>query len=492
MAFARAALLAFVLSACSDKTPGRKLAAGIARQLTAREGAVAFLLDAAHPGDRSVPDDLLAGDLWVAPAGGVAKKAGTGVSSQPGTFAFSAKADRIAFLASWRFREGEGELWVARPGEEAVQVAPVVREFAWSPAEATLAFVAPDQLGIRSGGASRLVAVGGLQNIAWSPDGKHLAARAAASAGGRLYLVDAATGSRTEIALGTSDFAFSADGALAALGPPPAKGGDRPLLLDGKEIARATAFSFSPDGKEVAALSTEKRPGEATGDLYRVARAGGRAALVGERVNEWRWSATGDLLFLARYDQRARAGVLTVSAAGAPPRDLAPRVQSFMAQGRRLLYVAQAPQKGDFKLELWGVDLGSAAPPHRIDEGVYGWDLRGDSLFYKARCSGGPRACSLLRTRFDGAAPPTLLSPDVAGFDLSQDGSRILVQQPHRGAARAVDLAVIAAQGKPPERLKPLVEEVDPASQFADGAGRSVAYAVVAAGSGGVFILPVP
>jgi hypothetical protein len=489
----RIALVASLLCglACEEKPPGRRLASGIAQRLVAHDGAVAFLLDASHPDDRAVPDDLRAGDLWAAPPDGPARKAGSGVSSQPGMYAFSAKG-QIAFLASWRFRAGEGELWIAAPGAEAVQVAPAVREFAWSPSGASLAFVAPNQIGIRTGGASRLVSIGGLQNIAWAPDGKQVAARAAASSGGRLLLVDPETGALREIASGTSDFAFAPDGALAALGPPSPQGGDRPLLLDGKEIARATAFAFSPDGRELALLSTAKQPGEATGELYRLPRSGGEPKLLGQKVSDWRWGASGDLLFLSRYDLRARAGALTVSTPDALPRELAQKVQSFTAQGRRVLFLVQAPQKGDFKIELWGVDLAAAAAPHKIDEGVYGWDLVGDTLFYKARCAGGPRSCSLLRTRFATGAPPTFLSANVAGFDLSQDGSRILVQQPHRGATRAVDLALILTQGPPPEHVKPFVEETDSSSLFADPQGKRIAYAVIAAGKGGVFVTDVP
>src|SRR5207248_3965570 len=105
-------------------------------------------------------------------------------------------------------------------------------------------------------------------------------------------------------------------------------------------------------------------------------------------------------------------------------------------------------------------DLADASRmPHRVDEGAYGWQLSpdGSTIYYKARCAGGPRSCSLLRAPFSGGAAE-LLAPNVAGFDLSRDGSRILVQQPHRGASRAVDVAVIPAVGSPVERLKPLAE----------------------------------
>jgi hypothetical protein len=55
-----------------------------------------------------------------------------------------------------------------------------------------------------------------------------------------------------------------------------------------------------------------------------------------------------------------------------------------------------------------------------------------------------------------------------------------------------VDLALIMAQGAPPERVKPFVEEADSSSRFADPQGKRIAYAVVAAGKGGVFLVEVP
>jgi hypothetical protein len=462
MAFARTALAVALVAACTDKPPGRKLASGIASRLTVRDGHVAFLVDAVHPDDRTIPEDLVAGDLWLDD-----RKLGSGVSSQPGMFAFSPNG-RLAFLASWRFRAGEGELWT-----DAGQVAKAARSFAWSPDGSTLAYVAPGRVGI----GDKSLPLEGVQEIAWSPDGKRLAARTSASAGGKLYIVE--NMNAREVAPGTTDFAFSPTGVLAALGPPPPKGGDRPLLVEGKEVGRATAFAFSPDGSRIALFSTAKQPGEATGDLYRL--SGGKEELVAQKVSDWRWDAGGDLLCLARYDLRARAGTLV-----ADGREIASKVQSFSAFGRKVLYLVQSPQKGDFKIELWGVDLATDKPPHKIDEGVYGWDLSADTLYYKARCAGGPRSCALLETTFAGTEKPVLLAPDVAGFDLSHDGSRILVQKPHRGAARAVDLAVIPSRGGP---LQTLVEEVDPSSRFADARGTKVVYAL---SKGGVYVADVP
>lgn len=484
MAFQRTAALVLLCVACTESPPGRKLASGIARGLIARDGAVAFLLGAHRPDDLAVPDDLLEGDLWLGD-----RKVGSGVSSGDGAYAFSPGSGELAFLSSWRFRDGEGELWVAARDAAPRQVAKAARSFAWS-SGGELAFVAHDALGM----GARTVALPGIQAIAWAPDGRRLAARASAAAGGKLWVIDARSAAAREIAVGTSDFSFAPDGAIAALGPPPPKGGDRPLLVDGVKLAEATAFTFSPDGREIALLSTAKQPGESSGELYRMPRSGGTPRPVGSRVTEWRWGPGGDLLCLARYDVRARAGTLTVSSPGAAPREIAQRVQGFSIFGRRVLYLVQVPLKGDFKIELWAVDLAAAEPaPRRIDEGVYGWDLSPDAgtVYYKARCAGGSRSCSLLRTPFSGGAAE-VLAANVAGFDLSRDGARILVQQPHRGAPRAVDLAVISATGPAPEAVKPFVQEADPGSRFADGAGRKVAYAIVAAGKGGVFLADAP
>ena len=443
--------------------------------LAVHDGAVAFLLGAAHPGDRSVPDDLLLGDLWLD-----GRKVGSGVSSQPGMYEFSARGE-LAFLAQWQFRRGEGQLWTAAPSPS--RVAEAASAYAWSPEGTQLAYVGPDVLGIRGRPPLRIE---GMQAISWAPDGQRLAARTSAAAGGKLFVVDVRGGSPREVALGTTDFAFAPDGALAALGPPPAKGGDRPLLLDGVQVARATAFSFSPDGKKLALLSTEKQPGEAYGDLYELSRERrGQPRLMASRASEWRWSADGQLICLGGYDLRARSGALLVSG-----RQIAAKVQSFSLHGRRLLYLVQAPGKGDFRIELWAADLATAAPPRKIDEGVYGWDVSPDGarLYYKARCAGGPRSCSLFRADFAGGEP-ALLAANVAGFDLSRDGTRILLLQPHPGAPRAVDLALVPAAGG---EVKKLLEEADPGSRFADGAGKKVAYAIVAAGQGGVYVADVP
>ena len=421
-----------------------------------------------------------------------------------GARAFSPAGEWLAFLAQWRFRAGQGELWLADSSGSARKIADGVSAMSWAPSGSLLAFVAAGRLMVLDAAkepARPSLALDGVQAFAWAPGGDRLAGRGPGAAAGRVDLMDVRTGRRREVAKASSDFVFGSDGAFFVLGPPGAKGGDRLLSMleafDGRphDIGRATSFAVSE--RYVALLSTDRQPGEAFGALSRLPRAGGPAESLGERVSEFRFAHGGDLAFLARYDGRARAGTLMVAPPGSSPRELAQRVQSFTLQGGRVLYLVQAPQKGDFKIELWTAPLDGSVPPRKVDDGVYGYQLTPDgrALFWKARCAGGARSCSLFRAPADGSTPPQLLAANVAGFDLSEDAARALVQQPHRGAARAVDLAVLdaAAPVSPDGAVKALAAEVDPSSRFADGRGRRVVYAAMGgAGQAGVYLLEVP
>jgi dipeptidyl aminopeptidase/acylaminoacyl peptidase len=297
-----------------------------------------------------------------------------------------------------------------------------------------------------------------------------------------------------ELAPASSDFLFGPDGALAVLGPAGPKGGDRILwLVEGQRpprpVGRATAVGFSPDGADLALLSTDGAPGESFGALLRLPRTGGEARLLGERVSEWRFGPRGELLFLSGADVRARNGTLQLAASrDAAPVELARRVQSFQlsARGDRVLFLTHVATKGDFKLELWTAALRAdggrvlAGPPRRIDEGVYGFQLApdGETLFYKAACAGF-RSCALRRVRLGAEEAPATLDRHVSGFELSADGRRLLVARPHRGAPRAVDLALLDAGSPPPDRPpEPFLEEVEPGARFVDPAGRRVLAAL--------------
>jgi hypothetical protein len=508
MKIVRRGLLAAALlcAACSDKEPGAALARGQGRglQVAPGGGAVAFLLDARHPDDRGVPEDLLLGDLYAAPAAGegAARKLGAGVSSAAGAYRFSATGGSIAYLAAFRFRAGAGELHVAANGGGAARkLADEVSAFAWAPQGEKLAWIAGGKLSTIEGPGGAPRALGdGVSSFAWSPDGTRLAARGPTIAGAELWLFDVASGERREVGRDVTDYAFAADGALGLLGKPGPRGGDRALSIvepgaAPREVGRATSFVFAPQGHELLALSTDKQPGEATGDLVRIARGQPAPQLLGPKSTDFRYAPSGDALFLARYDIRARAGALTLApAGGGPVRELATKVQAFTLApgGRRVLYLVQKPSKGDFKLELWTAELHKDAPaPRLIDEGVYGYEPSADgkTLFWKARCGYGPRSCSLFRAPLEGgAATPVELAKNVAGFDLSADGARLLIGAPHRGSARAVDLSWLPSTAGPNDKPIAIAVDVDPSARFVDAAGRRAAFAVLQPGRPAVYL----
>ena len=520
---ARAALLtcclALAATGCDDKLPGHKIAPGLGRNLVVAPGgnAAAFLTDAAHPDDRTVPEDLVAGDLWLAdtrPGTAVAAKVGAGVPSAGGTFAFRPDGGALAFLAGWRFRAGEGELWVAAPGGAPRRLADGVKSFTWAPRGEALAFIARERLRVLQrpladgdAGTAGFTALPPVHSFSWSPDAQKIAARAPAAKGGGLLLLDAQGGQGRELAACT-DFLFAADGALGFLGPASPKGGDRDLsIVEGaaepRPLGRATSFGFSPDGLQVLLLSTEGTAGDAFGALSRVTRAGGAAVALGDKVSEWRFTTRGDLLVLAGYDVRSRSGTLMLApASGAPPREFAKRVQTFQIapRGERVIYIVQANQRGDFKVELWTGLLaegpqGFAPAPRKLDEGVYGFQLSadGEHLFWKSRCGAGTRNCTLFRTRLSATEEPVRLSPAVAGFDLAPEGRRLLVAHPHKGAPRAVDLALLDPLGPPlVDQPAPFALEVDPGSRFLDPKGARVIAPRLTGRSPAVLVIDLP
>jgi hypothetical protein len=489
---------ALACAACAKGPPGTKLASGLSRDVRVSPSGdlIVFLQKAAHPDDRRVPEDLVLGDLHVARAanGGSAQRAGSGVPNLPGAVAFSPSTPSVAFLAAYRFATGEGELWLADGSSAPRNVASNATSFAFGEG-GLLALVAGGRLLVfdpsRQNGA-QVFGLDDVQTFAWAPGGRILAARA--PHGGAVVLADVQAGRSRQVAKASSDFSFGPDGALYVLGPTPAKGGDRALtciasfVAAPREVGRATSFVAAATG-DVALLSTEAAPGEAFGTLLRAARDGEPRRLA-SRVGDFRFSARGDLVYLAGYDSRSRAGKLVVSTASGVDRELGERVQSFSLAGDRALFIEQRPTKGDFRIELWTAMLGSAEPPRKIDDGVYGYQVApGGRLFWKARCAGGPRTCALLRGPADASAPGQVVAPNVAGFELSADGTRVLVQEPHAGSARAVDLAVIAADAAPSQTaVPPLVANADPSSCFLDGRGARLVYALLDASHGGVYV----
>ena len=144
-------MAAATLAACTKSGPqGRRLASGLAREVIVAPGGrmIAFLQAASHPDDRGVPDDLLVGDLLLASTSddSPAQRVGGGVPTLAGARAFSPAGEWLAFLAQWRFRAGQGELWLADSSGSARKIADGVSAMSWAPSGSLLAFVAAGRL----------------------------------------------------------------------------------------------------------------------------------------------------------------------------------------------------------------------------------------------------------------------------------------------------------------------------------------------------------
>jgi hypothetical protein len=532
------AIATISLAACEEKQPGRLLAQGLGRDVMAAPGggSVAFFLDATHPDDRAVPQDLFIGDLWLADlhTQNAAVRVGSGVATIPGNTVYRPDGGAIAWLGSFRFHTGEGDL-IATTIEGAAtprKLATSATTFAWAPRGDGLAWISQGRLFVSPHpftSEALLPAVEGAQQFIWSPDGKSVAVRAPGR--GRVVLLNAETGLQRELTGDSSDFLFASDGTLGILSRPITQDGGRVLHLGGNDAAEephadrrlsllepgkaeltpagyATAFLFSPDAKQLLTLSTPGDRGESFGDLTRTQRgaaptlANHNGQLLGQRVNEYRFGAKGDLLFLSGYDTRERGGTLMLApASGAAPREIAKHVQTFQLSpiGDRVLYTVQNATKQDFKVELWTAELATDASgfgraARKIDEGVYGYLLSpdGTTLFWKSRCAGS-RACELLRAPIATTSEPTTLATLVAGFDFAPATGRLLISHPHKSAARAVDLTLQDGFGPRPEHAPdPFVTEADPSSRFLDAEGHHVLAPILSSHNPSVRVIELP
>lgn len=512
LAFAVAAALA----ACKPSPPppsGRQLWSGPARGLVATPAgdAVAWLAAPAPSKERGVPEDVRVGKLFVSNvSGGAPRELGDGVTSLDGSYAFSPDGKRLAFLAKWRFADGRGELWsAAAAAGAAVKLCDDASSFAFSPEEAPsgasrsrLGAICDSALRVGPGDAAETFAVASqpAREFEWALHG--LVVRGPASLGGRLGLVsfDSRPGTET-LAERTDDFALG-------------RGGSGLAWVTGTEVealavgcpkgARFTADRYPnhatpAPGGEGAAFLVPEAANPSLADLFAFEGCD-KVAPLGKAVGEFAYAASGHLAFVDGYDGRARAGTLRVHTARseAAPKgatlELGKHVQEFhwSPSGKWLTYLVRNA-KGGFTIELWASGpwaAGKAPPPHKVDDGVYGYSLSPDEgrVYYKARCADA-RSCTILVVPSDGSNKPVEVAKKAAGFELSRDGRRVVVLAPHRGSETQVDLKATPANGGD---VTPLASACEPIARLLGAAGESVAFVSDDKVHAGVWVAPLP
>jgi Tol biopolymer transport system component len=221
----------------------------------------------------------------------------------------------------WAAYDTGGRLWVVGSGQEPRQVASVVRNWVWSPTDARLAAISV-AISVSSlivvdpatGVSTDLASIVGdvTSDPVWSPDGTRILFGAR---GGALYSVDVATGTRTLLVrlpgedLDSMDqMAWSPDGAHIAVMNDLEPGGGRLYVLDedGSHVRvlvedyQANGFSWSPDGSRLA-YAESAGPGWRDLRVWVVSLDGSTASLVASHTNHaWRggggnpvWSPEG-------------------------------------------------------------------------------------------------------------------------------------------------------------------------------------------------------
>jgi hypothetical protein len=67
-----------------------------------------------------------------------------------------------------------------------------------------------------------------------------------------------------------------------------------------------------------------------------------------------------------------------------------------------------------------------------------------------------------------------------------------LLSAPHRGSARAVDLAWLPSGAAAEEKPRALAADVDPSARFLDAAGKRAAFGVLDSRHPGVYVADIP
>ncbi len=356
-----------------------------------------------------------------------------------------------------------------------------------------------------SGGQARRLAEGVTTlpgGLAWSPDGKALAALAdydyGASAGGLILWRSGGEPQRLAGAVGFYGFASSGElffvaggqlyrappgaapepvaraGAIATfeLGPgrtplalarrQAAAGGALLVLRDGKVVAEAPGpvgdYAFSPAGDLVAFTVREK-----DGLALRVATAGGdlgAAPVVGERVQSFAFSRDGSALAWVADLLPGKAGDLWLAPAAAPRRSS--RLAGGVGEFR---WAAAAPRLAwlqDFDPRMRSGTLAAAGPGSRpavLGRNVTAYDLTpdGSRVAFLEHVTAGGYSVDLKLGRAEAGAVAETVARGVFGFDFSPEGDRLYYRSNCVRNAEACDLlrvpAAGPAPGQPHERL---------------------------------------
>jgi dipeptidyl aminopeptidase/acylaminoacyl peptidase len=305
-----------------------------------------------------------------------------------------------------------------------------------------------------AGGAPHRVAEGVTslpQGLAWSPDGKALAALAEydyATGLGALVWVRP-DGERRRLAAGVGFYGFGPRGELAF-----AAGGQLFWAEPGREpaaVERASGvatFEFAPAGAAATALAARR---DRAAGAHLLAVAGGRLLGFDRRkaVGDYAFSPRGDhLAVTVQAGQGYDLEMGTLGAAGPITRPIGRNVQSFAfsRDGGAIAYVADIlpGRPGD----LYAIGAGDpGVRPELLGRrvGEYRWAAATARLAWLQDFDPRVRAGTLVAG--GPGAKPVVLGRNVTAFDLTPDGSRAAFLEHVTAGGYSVDLKLASTGG---------------------------------------------
>jgi dipeptidyl aminopeptidase/acylaminoacyl peptidase len=446
---------------------GRAVSEGLASDLRLSPDGdwAAYLKNATKPKMDGVPPQMVIGTLHVTPtAGGATRKLGDGVTNVPGGWAFSPDSKWLLYVTNYNPVGQSGVLWAVPLGTEGepTKLGASVSYLLVSPDSKQLAFVDDGvlKLGALPGGPFREVS-GEVANVHFSPDSQKLAYKRRLSAAGGFFLLDTANSASTPKKLGeqAGDFSFSPDGKQLAFNTrSEAVRNTYDLQLTDvatgktvKLVEGVGVFAFSPDSKWLA--RTEGRRPELLGTLFVGPASGGPGRKLGERVSEMEFSPdSAALAYLERYDEAARAGIVSVATfPDGPPKQIAGRVPNFMwgADGKWLAFLERFI-KPIYSVDLMLYEVGQKDPT-KLMAGVFGYGFtpKNARILFRSNCIREGRACDLFQVELSKPTdPPRKIIEGVFGFRSCPQSERLVVSYAQT-QADSFDVAVFnLAAGK--------------------------------------------
>jgi hypothetical protein len=483
---------------------GQQIAEGKASDLRLSPDGkfAAFLGDAAKPRMDGIPPQMLVGELHVVPlTGGKPRKVGDAVTNVPGGYLFAPDSRWLLYLQGYNPASQLGELYcldLSDPSADPRSLGKGVSYMLGGPHGGQVAFVSNGVLkaGPLPQGPFRELSAE-VQTADFTQDGKHLLYKRRLSAAGSLFLwsVD---GEGAPVKLGdqVGDFLVAPDGSKVAftqrsqgvastydLFMATAAAGWRSAQV----AVGAGVFAFSPDGAWLG--RTEGQRPELLGDLVVGPSDGKGGRKVGIQVSEFEFAPDSQAVaFLERYDISARSGSLTVAQLpDGKPAKVGFRVPNYAwsPDGRHVAFIAR------FFKPLYSIDLllypVGAEEAFKVHPGVfgYGFDPKGQVLFFRSGCVREGRSCELFKLALDEPQqPPTKILEGVYSFKSSEDGRRLLVTYA-RTDSKLYDVAAFNLESG--ER-KTLGQHVQLPALFAAKGGAPIVFIAGEKGPAGVYL----